>query len=305
MGTIVLYVIAGGAVLLSLGWVYGERGRLLQSSTWTAMKEFGLKNMLNFKGIHAYIYGRWTNGYVYILRNIIFPNSNEDGRRKWTDRYHGKVITHDQARAVITLNRSIPLRDLEQVIPYPTARNLVLNGPPDVVVHDCACRKTLAGHCEPAQVCLVIGKPFTDFIIEHKPNSRRLTQAEALELLRQEHERGHMHSAWFKDAIFNRFYSICNCCKCCCGGIEIMTKYGSRILSSSGYVAAVDQAKCEACGKCEKICPFNAVTVNETSKVHWENCMGCGACTSQCSTGAISLVRDEKKGLPFDVRLIS
>jgi hypothetical protein len=39
--------------------------------------------------------------------------------------------------------------------------------------------------------------------------------AEALDLLRAEHERGHLHSAWFKDVMLNRFYAICNCCKCC------------------------------------------------------------------------------------------
>jgi Pyruvate/2-oxoacid:ferredoxin oxidoreductase delta subunit len=31
-------------------------------------------------------------------------------------------------------------------------------------------------------------------------------------------------------------------------------------------------------------------------------CMGCGVCEGQCSQHAITLVRDERKGIPLDVR---
>jgi ferredoxin len=33
--------------------------------------------------------------------------------------------------------------------------------------------------------------------------------------------------------------------------------------------------------------------------------MGCGVCVGQCKTDAASLIRDERKGLPLDVRLMS
>jgi Pyruvate/2-oxoacid:ferredoxin oxidoreductase delta subunit len=152
---------------------------------------------------------------------------------------------------------------------------------------------------------MAIGQPFVDFIIEHHPHSsRRLTQTEALELLEAEHKRGHLHSAWFKDACLDRFYSICNCCKCCCGGIETMMKYGAPTMASSGYVAKVDEALCTACATCEDSCPFGAIHVNEKAGVKWESCMGCGVCQGQCPSEAISLVRDERKGIPMDVRLL-
>jgi ferredoxin len=151
-----------------------------------------------------------------------------------------------------------------------------------------------------------IGQPFVDFILEHHPqSSRRLTQAEALDLLRAEHERGHLHSAWFKDAMLSRFYAICNCCKCCCGGIEAMVKYGIPMMASSGYVAQVDETLCVACDTCKDACPFGAIQVDGTAVVKWEACMGCGVCVGQCPNKAMSLVRDEKKGVPFDVRLLA
>jgi ferredoxin len=303
--TIVLIALGTlGGILLSF-WIIGERGRLLRGSTWASMKAHGLKEVLNFKAVHSYIYGRWTNAYIYTLRNIIFPRLSEQGRQKWADKYHGKVITHGQACSVITLNKNIPLRDLEQVIPYPTARNIVLQGPPDVVAYECCCRNSKQDHCSPSQVCMVIGKPFTDFVLEHHPGkARRLSQSEALELLKQEHERGHMHSAWFKDVMLDRFYSICNCCKCCCAGTEMMLKYGTKMLSSSGYVAQVDASKCEACGTCEKACHFKAIDIDKTARISWDKCMGCGACEVKCPNQAMTLARDEKKGLPFDVKMM-
>ena len=152
---------------------------------------------------------------------------------------------------------------------------------------------------------MVIGQPFVDFILEHHPQtSRRLTQVEALDLLKAEHERGHLHSAWFKDACMGRFYAICNCCKCCCGGIEAMVKYGSPCLASSGYVAQVDQEACTTCGACVDTCAFGALSMNGHLAVEWEKCMGCGACTSQCPVEGITLVRDERKGIPLDVRAL-
>ena len=307
LGTIV--IISIGLILLSLFgvWLIGERGKLLQPSTWTSMKEFGLKQILNLKGPHMYIYGRWTNQYVKTLVHYIIPRLNSAGKKWLSDRYHAKVITAEQAKAIITINQNIPLRDLEQIIPYPMARDLVLKGPPDVIAYECPCRHSRPHSCQPTQVCLVIGQPFVDFILEHNPqSSRRLTQNEALDLLEAEHNRGHVHTAWFKSACLDRFYNICNCCKCCCGGIEAMMKYGVPILAPSGYLAQVDRGLCASCGICVKACPFDANSLGEGGiAVDWQKCMGCGVCVDSCPNHARSLVRDEAKGLPLDVRLLA
>jgi ferredoxin len=288
-------------------WLFDERWRLLRPSTWKMMREAGLRRFLNLSALHGYIYARWINQYINLLISYIFPRLRPRGKRWLSDRYHSKVLTQEQAEAIITIDQEIPLRDLEQIIPYPMARNLVLEGPPDVAVYECACRHARANPCQPTQVCMVIGQPFVDFILEHNPkSSRRLTQAEALELLQAEHERGHLHSAWFKDACMDRFYALCNCCKCCCCGIEAMTKYGIPMMAPSGYVAQVDETLCTACGTCVDACPFGALFLNETRVImDWEKCMGCGVCVGQCPSEALSLVRDKRKGMPLDVRLLA
>jgi NAD-dependent dihydropyrimidine dehydrogenase PreA subunit len=288
------------AALLVL-WLAGERGRLLRPSTRRLFRESG--SWLN--GLHGYIYGRWTNQYVDALLNRIPAGA---GGGHWlADHYHGKVLTHEHAEALVSLDKDLPRRDLEQIVPYPVARDIVLKGPPDVAAYECACRHARPTHCHPTQVCMVVGQPFVDFVLEHNPaTSRRLTQQEALELLRAERDRGHLHSAWFKDAFDGRFYAICNCCKCCCGSIDAMTRRGMPMMAASGYVAEIDAELCGQCGTCVETCPFDALHAGDGPTVRdWEKCMGCGACQTLCPNGAIHLVRDQGKGIPLDVRALA
>lgn len=226
-------------ILLALSfltlWLIGERGKPLRVSTWKVMQAAGLRRNLTLSTLHAYAYGRWLKQYVGFLRGKIMPHISDKGRLWWADRYHGKLISTESAKALITLDQKLVVKDLEQVIPYETARQLVIDGPPDVVAFECACRATSGNSCQPSQVCMIVGKPFTDFMLDHHPQTaRRLTQQEALKLLQSEHERGHFHSAWFKDVMLDRFYAICNCCPCCCAGLEVMKKYGTPMLASSG-----------------------------------------------------------------------
>ena len=304
--TVILVIIAGvlggGAVL----WLYGERWKPLRFSTRKFAREGGLRQLLGFKGLHGYVYGRWIKEYIHVLIHHVIPRLGPGGKKWLTGHFHSKILTTELAKAIITHNHDIPLQNMEQIIPYPFARDIVLKGPPEVAVFQCGCRQIRENPCQPIQVCMVIGQPFVDFIIEHHPDSsRRLTQAEALELLEAEHRRGHLHSAWFKDACLDRFYSICNCCQCCCAGIEAMVKFGVPMMASSGYVAKVDEANCTACGACEDACAFKAIKMNGNATVNLEKCMGCGVCTGQCPTQAISLIRDGSKGVPMDVRLLT
>jgi Pyruvate/2-oxoacid:ferredoxin oxidoreductase delta subunit len=252
-------------------WILGERGMILRKSTWHVMKEAGLRRNLNLSTLHTYGYGRWLKQYVGILGKKVIPNISHERRKWWTDRYHGKIISIEKARSIINLNRKISIPDLEQVVPYPTAKSLLIDGPPDVVAFECSCRANAENPCTPSQVCMIIGKPFTDFLVEHHPRTaRRIDKDEALALLQAEHERGHFHTAWFKDVMMNRFYAICNCCSCCCLALDSMKKYDAQFFSPSGYMAKVDEGACDGCGVCTAYCSFNAIEVNGTAVVNVE-----------------------------------
>jgi heterodisulfide reductase subunit A-like polyferredoxin len=69
-------------------------------------------------------------------------------------------------------------------------------------------------------------------------------------------------------------------------------------LETEGAVAGVTESLCAGCGTCEKVCAYQAITVqeikqrNETVKKATVNailCKGCGTCSAACRCGAIDL----------------
>ncbi len=81
----------------------------------------------------------------------------------------------------------------------------------------------------------------------------------------------------------------------------------SRFLSAgeiktSGLVAEVSSEKCIGCGRCEEVCPYNAIELIDTIKeyedvkitlkksyINSALCKGCGTCAATCPVNAISV----------------
>jgi Pyruvate/2-oxoacid:ferredoxin oxidoreductase delta subunit len=220
----------------------------------------------------------------------------------FADTYHGKVIPLQAATQLVTVREEIRIENLETIIPYAKARDLILKNPDHIAALECPCRASRPNPCLPLDVCLIVGEPFASFVIEHHPKrTRRITQDEAVEILRAEDERGHVHHAFFKDAMLGRFYAICNCCSCCCGAMQAQ-RHGTPMLASSGYKAEVDVERCIGCLECHEYCQFGALSHNEIhALVDGEKCMGCGVCVSKCKQGALALVREAGKGEPLEI----
>jgi electron transfer flavoprotein alpha subunit len=53
--------------------------------------------------------------------------------------------------------------------------------------------------------------------------------------------------------------------------------------------ALVDRKKCTLCGICVDVCPFAAISVNETTIEISDECTLCGMCVDTCEFGALSL----------------
>jgi ferredoxin len=297
-----------------------------RSSTLSFIKEgYRLRRYSLFDFLHGYIYARWPYFYISVgtgehrlapflarlislLDRWLFSGKSESSLhvgekgKTFADTYHGKVMTLDSATRLITINQEICLTDLEHVIPYTCARDIILKNPNHIVVLECPCRKARNLPCLPLDVCLIVGEPFASFISDHHPRrSRWISAQEAVEILRSEHERGHVHHAFFKDAMLDRFYAICNCCSCCCGAIQAH-RNGTPMLASSGYICEVDEEMCIGCGDCQEVCQFSALDwMDGKNRVHAEKCMGCGVCLSRCMQGALSLRPDELRGMPLDI----
>lgn len=292
-----------GLLAATAGFLFfAERGRPLRRSTIALVRSAGLRRWR--EAAHGYVYIRWSNQYIGWLRGRLRPHERRF-QNSWADHYHGKVLPHELARQLVTLDHDVTLPDQEQVIPYPVARDIVIRNPQDIAIYDCPCRATRDNPCLPLDVCMIIGQPWVDFMLDHNPrSSRRVDQAEALAILEAEHHRGHVHTAYFKDAMEGRFYAICNCCKCCCGGIEAMMRSGIPMIASSGFVSQIDEDTCTACGQCAEACPFEAISVNGHAVVDTGKCMGCGVCCVTCELGIPILVRDERKPLPLDLSVL-
>lgn len=232
--------------------------------------------------------------------NRLFPNS-ESGKA-FADTYHGKVILIETARALVTVQEEISIAYSEKVIPYSLARDLILRDPDHIVVLDCPCRVSRKQSCLPLDVCLIVGEPFASMVIEHHPNrSRWITQTEAFQILEEEERRGHVHHAFFKQAMIGRFYAICNCCACCCGAMQAYQN-GTPMLASSGYVSQVNIDRCMGCGVCAETCQFFAIALeNDRISINETLCMGCGICVSHCPQEALSLKLAPNKGEPLTI----
>jgi ferredoxin len=230
-------------------------------------------------------------------------SQGKDGNPSVAETYHGKVMPTHHAKELVMIKEDIRVRNLEQVIPFDVANDLILKNPDQIVALECPCRSSREHPCEPLDVCLIVGEPFASFVLEHHPRrSRRISGEEASAILDEELERGHVHHAFFKDAMLGRFYAICNCCLCCCGAMQA-SRNGSPMLIASGYLAQVDPALCIGCGVCEASCPFQAIELmHGISSVLYETCMGCGICAHECTEGAIQLVLDSTKGEPLLVK---
>ena len=288
-------------------------------------KELGRYGMAEW--LHGYVYGRWAYFYISVgtgehrlvksfkpIANLVYrlfkavTRIGDAGAKgtsvTWADAYHGKVVTLESARKLVTLNQPIELGDLEKVIPYPRARDLILKNPEQIALLDCPCRAARENPCLPLDVCLIVGEPFVSFMIEHHPTkTRKVSQEEAIEVLEAENRRGHVSHAFFKDVMLDRFYAICNCCSCCCGAMNAHLK-GNPMLASSGYVCRLDEEKCISCGECVELCQFSAIDLQAEHRIDEEKCMGCGVCVNSCPEQALELVRDPTRGEPLELHAL-
>jgi len=274
--------------------------------------------------LHGYIYGRWVYFYIGIgtgehklvkqfkpVGKLIYRlfklftetdrKVDEENEVSFADTYHGKVVPLENATKLVTLDQPIELPDLEKVIPFKRARDLILQNPDHIVALECPCRSVRENPCLPLDVCLIIGEPFVSFILEHHGSrSRAIDQHEAMKILKEENQRGHVAHAFFKDAMLDRFYAICNCCSCCCGAMQAQ-RNGTPMLASSGFVCRLDEQKCVSCGDCMSMCQFAAIDLKKELRIDEQICMGCGVCVNTCTQDALSLVRDPARGEPLEI----
>ena len=272
--------------------------------------------------IHNYIYFVFYRQYVtaFLAAGRLLANRFGASRpvslafRNVYANYHAKVLTFNDARKILTLDHDLSMDadSAKKIIPFSAANQIIFSQPDFIAVMDCPCRLSRKHHCEPVNVCMAVGRTTAEFWLEHcaQWHVRKISQAEALELLQQSVRLNRIIAAWLKTETGGRTGVICSCCSCCCGGIEGMklarklkSKEKLTNIASSGYSVLIDREACISCGACARVCAFDACQPVEGGSPLYdvEACLGCGVCIATCPSGARTLARDESKGVPLDV----
>lgn len=125
----------------------------------------------------------------------------------------------------------------------------------------------------------------------------------------------------------NRFFVTDACRGCIAHRCSAACPAGA--ISFEKQKAVIDTEKCLECGRCMRVCPYNAIAEcqrpcirgcrakaisldeQKTARIDYDKCVGCGACVYQCPFGAITdrsfildvmrMLRDSRNGENFKV----
>jgi ferredoxin len=57
---------------------------------------------------------------------------------------------------------------------------------------------------------------------------------------------------------------MCNCCGCCCEALEAVRRFSPmQPIATTNYIPKINYDDCVSCGKCEKVCPILAISMQE------------------------------------------
>ena len=163
-----------------------------------------------------------------------------------------------------------------------------------ISVGKCQCHHTAQHHgtaCDkPEEVCLTFN--YIAESLSKNGHARAISKDEAMEILSRCKEHNLVQIG---DNVQRKVAFICNCCSCCCHLLRGIRNYEiTNGVVSSNWIMEVELSKCTGCGKCVKVCPVDAIRIDEREdrgrKRRWavrdaEICLGCGVCSKVCGSG--------------------
>ena len=216
----------------------------------------------------------------------------------------GSEKKHFSQGYIIPLNRDINFHEKYNniVTPFTLLKNIISEASYITLMNKCYCRDSLkCKKYSPEFGCIMIGEGAKT--LEKNGIAYKVTTEQALAHLDKAADMGLIAMAlWIeleafgmglKDDEHYKLLEICLCCPCCCIGLRNFNKWGPDIMkrfNSIGWVASYREG-CTSCGKCAKVCPMNAITVNENSVTVSDECIGCGICASKCPYDAIEMMQ--------------
>jgi len=220
-----------------------------------------------------------------------------------------------QLARTFIMEEAISGKDHSEILDWEKATHIVSSSTA-ISVGICQCHHTAQHHgkaCDrPQKVCLSFN--YVAESLARNGHTRPITKSEAMGILEKCKAADLIQIG---DNVQRKVSFICNCCGCCCHMLRGIKTYNiHKGVVSSNWIMEVDLFKCTGCGECVKVCPVDAIIVEENSagdkKKRFavrdaEVCLGCGLCSKTCkSGGAIMQPRAQRIIAPetiFDQRV--
>lgn len=181
----------------------------------------------------------------------------------------------------------------------------IVNKADVIAVSNCFCRhkaEHLGKRCSaPMETCLSLNG-FGEFVIRRN-FGREISKNEAIEILKECRKHFLVHLV---DNVKNEPAWICNCCKCCCGALNAINKFDFPAVNPSNFMPKQLGKNCKRCSLCVKVCPVNALSLENGSNkisINMDRCIGCGVCVSACPQKDIVLEKREKVNFVPDSKI--
>ena len=148
----------------------------------------------------------------------------------------------------------------------------------------------------PMETCLTFGNVARS-LAEHGGYTRPIDKSEALEILEMSYG---YNLVQMGENVRERPAFMCNCCGCCCEALNAVRRFAPmQPIATTNYLPKINPDECVSCGKCEKVCPLLAISMQEREAsvdkkkpvIDESICLGCGVCARNCPKKAITLQR--------------
>jgi len=166
-------------------------------------------------------------------------------------------------------------------------------------VGTCYCRHKMSHvgkNCDaPMDICMTFGNTAASLI--KNGYARELSVDETMEKLHLAYEHNLVQ---FGENVREDVAFICNCCGCCCEALRAHKKFGLlNPVHTTNFLAEVKEESCTGCGRCERMCPVDAISMitkgegKKIAKIAEGECLGCGVCVKNCNFKAMGLKERE------------
>ena len=157
----------------------------------------------------------------------------------------------------------------------------------------------------PMETCLTFGNVARS-LSEHGRYTRPIDKSEAKEILEMCYG---YNLVQMGENVREQPAFMCNCCGCCCEALETVRRFSPmQPIATTNYIPKINYNDCVSCGKCEKVCPILAISMQENNLpvsdskeekpikkrrpvIDESICLGCGVCARNCPKKAITLQR--------------